>query len=186
MKWNGQELTPDNSITNFHAPAWEFLSNFYPSVLVLSDIDTPFSAYYTLEHAYQASKFNDQAIRNAIRTCRTPGKAKTMARTLRAQWRLDWHDVKVGVMFDLLEQKFKDDAMAIKLGATRPRILVEGNTWNDRFWGCVEVNGQWVGENMLGRLLMDVRDRTGFAEKAPVACAYCGQQCGGACAEIGL
>jgi predicted NAD-dependent protein-ADP-ribosyltransferase YbiA (DUF1768 family) len=35
--------------------------------------------------------------------------------------------------------------------------LFEGNTWGNRTWGCVQVNGKWAGKNQLGKLLMQVR-----------------------------
>jgi hypothetical protein len=44
-----------------------------------------------------------------------------------------------------------------KLLATGDAELFEGNTWGNRTWGCVQVNGQWVGKNQLGKLLMQVR-----------------------------
>lgn len=34
--------------------------------------------------------------------------------------------------------------------------LVEGNTWNDTWWGVNATTGK--GKNMLGRLLMQVRE----------------------------
>ena len=38
--------------------------------------------------------------------------------------------------------------------ATGDAVLIEGNTWGDRFWGMVRNDsGMWVGENWLGRLL---------------------------------
>lgn len=40
-----------------------------------------------------------------------------------------------------------------KLLATENALLVEGNTWNDTYWGVC--NG--VGKNTLGQLLMKIR-----------------------------
>ena len=44
---------------------------------------------------------------------------------------------------------------------TGDKRLVEGNTWGDRFWGCVQETpgGVWVGRNELGRILMATRDK---------------------------
>ena len=44
--------------------------------------------------------------------------------------------------------------MSNKLLGTGDTYLEEGNTWNDTFWGVC--NG--VGENNLGRILMEVRE----------------------------
>ncbi len=58
-------------------------------------------------------------------------------------------------MEHLLRQKFTTHAgLRQQLKATRPRPLVEENTWGDTFWGVSK--GQ--GENHLGRLLMRIRD----------------------------
>lgn len=32
--------------------------------------------------------------------------------------------------------------------------LIEGNSHRDRVWGMVHSNGEWEGQNLLGRLLM--------------------------------
>jgi len=57
-------------------------------------------------------------------------------------------------METLLRDKFTRHAdLRILLLDTGDRELVEGNTWDDRFWGVCE----GVGENHLGRLLMKIR-----------------------------
>jgi predicted NAD-dependent protein-ADP-ribosyltransferase YbiA (DUF1768 family) len=49
--------------------------------------------------------------------------------------------------------------MAEKLLATGDRMLIEGNTWGDRRWGCVQAqDGTWRGRNWLGEILMQVRE----------------------------
>ena len=68
--------------------------------------------------------------------------------------RYDWESVKLDVMETLLRDKFTRHAdLRILLLDTGDRELVEGNTWDDRFWGVCE----GVGENHLGRLLMKIR-----------------------------
>jgi predicted NAD-dependent protein-ADP-ribosyltransferase YbiA (DUF1768 family) len=43
--------------------------------------------------------------------------------------------------------------------ATHPHRLVEGNTWHDPFWGdCHCGRCPADGENMLGGVLMELRD----------------------------
>ena len=29
----------------------------------------------------------------------------------------------------------------------------------DLFWGMKKVNGEWIGENMMGKILMEIRDQ---------------------------
>lgn len=56
-------------------------------------------------------------------------------------------------MDELLRQKFSNLEMFEKLLETGDEFLVEGNNWNDTFWGVC--NGK--GENHLGVLLMSIR-----------------------------
>ena len=57
-------------------------------------------------------------------------------------------------MEDLLRQKFNQEPYKELLLRTKDYELIEGNTWNDRFWGVC--NG--TGRNMFGELLMKIRD----------------------------
>ena len=67
--------------------------------------------------------------------------------------RPDWETEKISIMRALLRLKFADPALRAQLVATGVRPLVEGNRWGDRFWGVCGGNGQ----NMLGKLLMEIR-----------------------------
>lgn len=58
-------------------------------------------------------------------------------------------------MYELLLLKFTTyPELAQKLLQTYPAVLIEGNYWKDTFWGVCD----GVGANMLGKLLMKVRD----------------------------
>lgn len=120
-----------------------FLSNFFPSKTHVFGKEWP-----TVEHAYQAMKTLDPGDQTRIRLCTTPGKAKRMGRSV--EMRHDWEDVKIAIMDECLKAKFDSPALAQRLLDTGDAILVEGNTWNDTFWGVC--NGK--GANWLGRLLM--------------------------------
>lgn len=125
---------------------YAFLSNFFPSVVHLYGIPCP-----TVEHAYQAAKAKRQADAMQIIAAATPGIAKRYGR--RVPLRADWEEIKVGSMHGLVWEKFQEPLMRSMLLATGAAHLEEGNHWGDRFWGTV--NG--VGENHLGRILMNIR-----------------------------
>jgi hypothetical protein len=55
---------------------------------------------------------------------------------------------------ELLAQKFSYPYYRDLLLATGDAELIEGNVWNDVFWGVC--NG--IGKNWLGKLLMQVRE----------------------------
>lgn len=139
-------------IDRFDGPN-RFLSNFWQATVVLDG-----ESYPTVEHAYQAAKTTHNIERQVVRLQLTPGDAKRAGR--RVTKRDDWEQVKLSVMLGLLRQKFANQRLAAMLAATGDAELVEGNTWGDRFWG--QVDG--VGENHLGRLLMQVREELNFEE----------------------
>ena len=132
---------------------YAFLSNFY-----WNDVEYEGITYPTNEHMFQAMKTLDTDERRAIARCLTPGQAKRMGR--KVALRPDWEDVKIAAMKECLYQKFADDQLADWLLETGNQDLVEGNYWHDQFWGvcycekCANVEGK----NMLGRLLMEIRD----------------------------
>ena len=126
---------------------YSFLSNFYPVEVVLDGVTYP-----TVEHAYQAAKTDNAKQRLTIKQAITPGSAKRLGALLNLD--AGWESSKVNIMRELLLQKFADVLLRHLLLETGDAILVEGNHWGDVFWGkCDE-----VGENKLGKLLMEIRD----------------------------
>ena len=126
---------------------YRFLSNFWYANVVLDG-----HTYPSVEHAYVAAKtlshterfrFMDPAIK--------PGQVKQMGRKLKL--RDDWEQVKLGIMEDLVRQKFNVSPLKEMLLMTNQQILIEGNRWGDTFWGVC--NGK--GQNHLGEILMKVR-----------------------------
>ena len=130
---------------------YDFLSNFHPSPIEVDGV-----VYPTVEHAFQAAKTFDRTEKQSVAEAATPGLAKRLGRKVRL--RPDWERVKVGIMEDLVRLKFTTHAdLREKLLATGVAGLIEGNTWNDRFWGVCR--GQ--GRNELGKILMRVRAKLG-------------------------
>lgn len=134
-----------------------FLSNFWPSAIRYPEDDPEAPEYPTVEHVFQAIKTNDPVERETVRLAPTPGKAKRLG--LRVQMRPDWPQVRVGIMTDLLRQKFAKEPLRSQLLATDQAQLIEGNDWHDQLWGhctCAK-HASTPGENLLGRALMEVR-----------------------------
>jgi ribA/ribD-fused uncharacterized protein len=126
-----------------------FLSNFWPCKVTLDGVE-----YASTEHAYQAAKSDDPGYRAAVAASTSPNFAKRLGR--KAKLRADWEFVKLGIMEDLLRQKFAAGTeLAAKLIATSGKELVEGNWWGDVFWGQCPLG---VGDNHLGKLLMKIRE----------------------------
>lgn len=136
------------AITSFRG-RYAFLSNFYRHPMKYAGLTWP-----TLEHAYQAIKTTSPKQRAAIARAATPGMAK--ARGQRVVLRPDWDRVKIDIMRELLRVKFSvSSPLRYKLLDTHPHLLEEANTWGDTFWGTSD----GLGENWLGRLLVERRER---------------------------
>jgi ribA/ribD-fused uncharacterized protein len=138
-------MTPD--VISKFSGNYSFLSNFYPSPILREHV-----IYPTVEHAFQAMKSLNTDTRLKISQAPGPKQAKYMGREVLL--RLDWDDVKLDVMKDILKVKFSDPKLKDLLIGTRQAHLAESNTWGDRFWG--QVDG--VGHNHLGKLLMQIRE----------------------------
>lgn len=81
-----------------------------------------------------------------------PVKIKRMAKKLTL--RPDWEEIKVDIMYRCVLNKFISNwELGQKLIATGDIYLIEGNNWNDTFWGVTERGGY----NILGIILMNVR-----------------------------
>lgn len=125
---------------------WRFLSNFWPCWVEFEGVRYP-----TTEHAYQAAKTTDKALRLLMSRATTPGQVKRMGKKM--QVREDWNDIREDVMRDLLIQKFSKREFSALLLSTLDMEIEETNTWNDTFWGVC----RGVGQNKLGQLLMQIR-----------------------------
>lgn len=124
-----------------------WLSNFAATV-VCYDGDY----YPTVEHAFQAAKAADSKQRKWVGDAPSAREAKRRGRQVGL--RADWEQVKIGVMRQILFQKFSYNVdLRERLLNTGDQELVEGNDWDDRFWGVCDGEGL----NHLGKLLMEVR-----------------------------
>lgn len=112
---------------------------------------------WTVEHHYQAAKTDDPRWASKILIARTPGMAKKLGR--QCPMRKTWEDEKDTVMLTLLRLKFSATDLAEQLLDTGDAELIEGNDWGDTYWGVC--NGK--GKNMLGKLLMEVRETLSYA-----------------------
>lgn len=124
-----------------------FLSNFSPSKIELDGyiFDNGESAFQSFKNLSQQASF--QGIE--------PNIAKRKGR--RVTLRHDWDKVKDGVMYQVVKAKFtQNEELKTKLLATQDNYLIEGNRWNDTYWGVDIITRK--GKNKLGKILMQVRE----------------------------
>jgi hypothetical protein len=127
--------------------AYRFLSNFWNATVHYEGTD-----YKSVEHAFQAAKTLLPSERAWVWSAQTASEAKKRGRQVAL--RPDWEQVKLDVMEALVRDKFsRHPHLRDQLLATGTHELVEGNWWNDTFWGVC----RGTGYNHLGRILMKVR-----------------------------
>lgn len=139
-----------------------WLSNFWRCPIFIDG--SPYS-YPTNEHYYQSEKAKDKKIKCWIRGAPTPYAAMLAGRSLRSHEIVDnWDNKKVEVMLTGLRAKFKNPELRQLLLNTGNAILHEDSP-TDLFWGK-------KGKDMLGKLLMQVRDEIENEMSSCYDCLY--------------
>ena len=133
-------------INNFKGKYY-FLSNFYSAQVMYEGL-----LYKNNEFAFQSAKVKDLERRKQF--CELdPSVAKRKGRNVLL--RQDWENVKDEIMYQCVKDKFTRNLdLKQKLLDTDDEELIEGNTWNDTYWGICKGRGK----NMLGKILMRVRE----------------------------
>jgi ribA/ribD-fused uncharacterized protein len=109
----------------------------------------------TSEHFFQAQKFAGTPREEKVRQAKSPGEAARLGRDRAHRLRTDWESAKDDVMREAVRAKFSQhDELRALLLSTGDEALVE-HTENDSYWGD---GGDGSGKNMLGRILMEVRE----------------------------
>jgi ribA/ribD-fused uncharacterized protein len=107
------------------------------------------------ENLFQAMKGKDWESILYVLGAPTPGEAKSRGK--RVEIREDWEEIKLDVMWCVLQIKFAPGTENAKmLLDTGDAELIEGNWWHDSFWGF-DLRAE-IGANHLGRLLMEWRE----------------------------
>jgi ribA/ribD-fused uncharacterized protein len=141
----------DGEIHGFFGP-FRFLSNFYTleNGVTFEDL-----CYPSVEAAYQAAKWPHNQRLQFLDV--SAGESKKLGRMAPNFDGKKWNKRKVEIMRALVFQKFQNNPKLRKmLMAMEGYVISERNSWNDQEWGTNE-NG--VGENKLGIILMNVRDK---------------------------
>ncbi len=128
-----------------------YLSNFAPYPIFINN-----ELWNTVEHYFQASKFENEAVKLKIKNLDSPMEAAIEGRNRNNTLRTDWEDIKNNIMQNALLSKFLQHPMLKKeLILTGNSTLIE-HTQNDNYWAD---GGDGGGKNMLGILLMEVRNQ---------------------------
>ena len=132
---------------------YRFLSNFYQTPVTYKGLTYPNG-----EAAFQAQKCQCEEDKVKYTLVKNPVRAKQMGKK-EPCLPANWNEISPDIMLGVLRAKFSIPEMADKLLATGDAELVEGNTHHDNLWGdcsCPKCVNK-VGQNRLGKLLMQVR-----------------------------
>jgi ribA/ribD-fused uncharacterized protein len=144
-------LDNSNTIGFYRATGtYGFLSNLYKKSLTFEGVE-----FKTAEHAYQYGKFEDPETQEWAMKAPKPHLLAILAHGL-FSWDIvkNWSNIKVNRMLEVLRVKFSDPELREKLLETGKCRLIEQSK-SDPFWG---IGKKLNGKNMLGKLLMKVRD----------------------------
>lgn len=149
------------NIINFYKvdKSYGSFSNFAPYPILIEN-----EIWKTVEHYFQASKFDDDAVRCKIKEMTSPMKVANEGRKRKYVIRPDWEAIKERVMTKALLRKFlQHPKLRKEIILTGESNLIE-HTENDCYWGD---GGDGSGENRLGILLMEVRTEVQKYSKDP-------------------
>ena len=109
----------------------------------------------TSEQAYQAEKFDDEEMKETIRTASSAHEAYKYAESNKNKRRDDWDNIKLSVMKEILREKVNQHPyVKKKLLDSGDKELIE-DSWRDSYWGW---GPNKDGENHLGKLWMEIRE----------------------------
>jgi ribA/ribD-fused uncharacterized protein len=139
-------------------------SNFFEVDFVMDDV-----RFKSAEHAFQyvkAKTFGDDAIAEKILKAKSAQSAKAFGKKVANFKDDEWNAKKDDVMRAIVRAKFRTNPTITKtLLDTGDRPLANADP-RDRYWGIgtsadtekAKNIAKWVGENRLGKLLMEVRE----------------------------
>ena len=154
--------------------AWGAFSNFAP---LAAPIDAGPWMFSTSEHLYQAGKFGAAPdVQQRIARAPTAREAAAIGRGTSAGLDPDWNAQRVNVMRWVLRMKREANAAGIDaaLAATGSRAIVEVST-RDPWWGAKPAGASYRGQNVLGRLWMELRQQLSDGDPAARAAAWAGR-----------
>ena len=155
-------------ITPTHIYFWKgFLSQWFKSDMYDAKIDTTFNCCEQFMMYEKAMFFNDLETASKILKESNPRKQKELGRSVKGYDDVEWNKIRQEVVEYANFLKFsQNNELKKNIILTSPRIIVEASPV-DCIWGVGLVEDDplildeknWRGLNLLGKSLMNVRDR---------------------------
>lgn len=152
------ESYPANECVTIHkvAEPWGIFGNFARTPIVIDEV-----MFKTSEQLFQLMKFKDKEPVLAVYNANNP--KMTTKHWEKTHRRSDWGQMVVDAMKFCLTKKFEQsEDFRAELERSRGKFIVEDQTSFTKktpdTWGVKLQGDNFVGPNLLGRLLMELRD----------------------------
>ena len=137
---------------------WGILGNFGNSPLEVDGV-----SFYAAESLFQVMKFIDPAARKAVYAKKGQGLKMTAKHYEKEVGvRPDWGEILIDALKFCLQTKYEQsESFRAELARTGDRFIVEKNVHSepDTYNARLSDDGTvWSGPNLMGRLLMEIRD----------------------------
>lgn len=143
-----------------------FLSNFFPTEFEDGGVKFICSEQYFMKKKQELFDSTNSSLAELILSSTEPRQIKQFGRMVKNFNEEVWSEHKYQIMYLAVKNKFLGNPeLAKRLIDTGDKILVEASPY-DRIWGigmpataAVKIpESDWPGENLLGQILMEVRD----------------------------
>ena len=165
-QYYGYSAYPRNECVTIHKVdgEWGVFCNFAPTPIVVDGV-----VFRSSEHLFQLMKFkNPEVIANIANGITNNGKKchqikKTVKSYEKEYRREDWCCMVVDAMKFVLQKKYEQcPEFRSRLEESKGRYIVEDQTTMPKkspdAWGVKPDGDNFIGPNLLGRLLMELRD----------------------------
>jgi ribA/ribD-fused uncharacterized protein len=182
MKYTKEDLMREVNVTDKYVAFWgSAFSNFYPcEIHVTNDWwDKPVDLHFTSSEQYfmwlKATYFEDYETADKILEAKTPKEAKALGRQVKGFVEEEWAEIREDAMWNAVYAKFSqnEDLKAFLFADEfKDKIFVEGSPV-DTIWGVgldwrdprIGDEENWLGLNLLGTVLVNVRESLSFVEE---------------------
>ena len=166
MKYTKEDLMNEVNVTDKYVAFWgSVFSNFFPCKIYHHGYD--FTSSEQLFMYYKAMFFNDYEITQEIIKAKTPKEAKALGRRVKDYNDEAWSEVRELMMKDAVTKKFEQNPELQKFLLDPDfgdKHFVEGSPV-DAIWGVgidwrdprIGDENNWIGTNLLGKILDSVR-----------------------------
>ena len=138
-------------------------SQFYPSNFNENGVDFKWAEQYMMYH--KALLFQDLGVASEILKCTHPSQCKKLGRKVKSFNNNVWDNHKYQIVLNGNLLKFSQNENLKNLLLSTGNSLIAEAAENDPVWGIglsvqeAKQGRQWRGENLLGKVLVEVREQ---------------------------